>query len=63
MNKNRVLLNSSNSAIALAFALAASPVMAQSTLPPADPTASPATTSAETGQGQDIVVTGSRIRR
>ena len=63
MNKNRVLLNSSNSAIALAFALAASPVMAQSTLPPADPTASPATTSAETAQGQDIVVTGSRIRR
>ena len=63
MNKNRVLLNSSNSAIALAFALAASPVMAQSTLPPVDPTASPATTAATPSPTADIVVTGSRIRR
>ena len=63
MNKNRVLLSSSNAAIALSLALAASPVMAQSTLPPADPTASPATTAATPAPDADIVVTGSRIRR
>ena len=64
MNKNRVLLNSSSAAIALALIFASSPVMAQSTLPPADPTASPATTAAENPPpAADIVVTGSRIRR
>jgi iron complex outermembrane receptor protein len=64
MNKNRVLLNSSSAALALALIFASSPAMAQSTLPPADPTASPATTAAENpAPGADIVVTGSRIRR
>ncbi len=63
MNKNRVLLNSSNAAIALALAFAAAPVMAQSTLPPTDPAASPATAGATPSPGEDIVVTGSRIRR
>ena len=63
MNKNRVLLNSSNTVLALALAFAAAPAMAQTTLPPADPAASPATAGETAAPGADIVVTGSRIRR
>jgi len=61
MNKNRALLNASNAAIALALVFAASPALAQSTLPPAaDPSA---TADATPAPGEEIVVTGSRIRR
>jgi len=63
MSKNRVLLTASSAVIALALAFTASPAMAQSTLPPADPAASPATAGENPAAGEEIIVTGSRIRR
>ena len=62
MSKFHTLLNASSASIALAVALAATPALAQSTLPPAATTDAPAA-AAEQGSANDIVVTGSRIRR
>ena len=47
----------------LAAMLIASAASAQSTLPPADPAQSPATAGDPAAPGEEIVVTGSRIRR
>ncbi|MDQ3479396.1 MAG: TonB-dependent receptor plug domain-containing protein, partial [Pseudomonadota bacterium] len=63
MIKNRALLSASNAAIAMALICAAAPALAQSTLPPVDPGASPATVGDDPAPGEDIIVTGSRIRR
>ena len=63
MIKNRALLSASNAAIAMALICAAAPALAQSTLPPVDPAASPATAGDNPVPGEEIVVTGSRIRR
>ena len=46
-----------------AIMIAATPALAQSTLPPADAPETPASTASEPSPSADIVVTGSRIRR
>lgn len=63
MSKNRALLRASSAAIALMLTIGASPAIAQSTLPPADPAASPASAGDTPAPGEEIIVTGSRIRR
>jgi iron complex outermembrane receptor protein len=63
MSKFQALLNSSGASIALILACAASPAVAQSTLPPPDIGQTPATVSQPAEPGVEIVVTGSRIRR
>ena len=63
MSKSRTLLDASSVALAFALVCSAGSASAQSTLPPADPTASPATTATTPGTVEEIVVTGSRIRR
>ncbi|HMI39718.1 MAG TPA: TonB-dependent receptor plug domain-containing protein, partial [Sphingomicrobium sp.] len=62
MSKFQALLNATSASVALAVALAATPALAQSTLPPADAPAAPAA-AGDQGKAPDIVVTGSRIRR
>jgi iron complex outermembrane receptor protein len=61
MSKFQALLNCSSAAIALSLALGAAPALAQSTLPPVSPPTD--ATGAESAPGEEIVVTGSRIRR
>ena len=63
MSNFQSLLKSSSASIALVLACAASPAMAQSTLPPPDVSQTPATAGPPAAPGADIVVTGSRIRR
>jgi iron complex outermembrane receptor protein len=62
MSRFQTLLNATSASVALAVALAATPALAQSTLPPADAAQAPAAAGDE-GKATDIVVTGSRIRR
>jgi iron complex outermembrane receptor protein len=63
MKYHHVLRGSSCAAIAVASLLAAVPAFAQSTLPPADIATAQASATAAPVTTQDIVVTGSRIRR
>ncbi|MDQ3074587.1 MAG: TonB-dependent receptor [Pseudomonadota bacterium] len=63
MSKFHALRSASGASIALVLALAASSASAQSTLPPADIAQSPASAGENPAPGEDIVVTGSRIRR
>ena len=63
MSKFQALRTASRTSIALVLAFAASSASAQSTLPPADIAQSPATAADNPAPGDDIVVTGSRIRR
>ena len=63
MSNFQALLKSSSASFALVLACAASPAMAQSTLPPPDIGQTPATVSEPAGPGVEIVVTGSRSRR
>ena len=63
MSKFHALRSASGASIALVLAMAASSASAQSTLPPADIAQTPATAGDAAAPGEDIVVTGSRIRR
>jgi iron complex outermembrane receptor protein len=62
MTISRAVLRTSTAALPLAIALAATPAAAQSTLPPADVADAQASTAAEQ-TANEVVVTGSRIRR
>jgi len=62
MSKFHTLLNASSASFALGVMIAATPALAQSTLPPADAPETPAA-AGDPGNAADIVVTGSRIRR
>jgi iron complex outermembrane receptor protein len=62
MSNFQTLLKASSASIALAVALAATPALAQDTLPPPEAAETPATAAEPTAAG-DIVITGSRIRR
>jgi len=59
---NMRTLKSSSASIALVLAMAATPALAQSTLPPSEPAPAPAAAS-DPANTAEIVVTGSRIRR
>ena len=61
---NMRTLKSSSASIALVLAMAATPALAQSTLPPSEPAPAPAPAAAsDPANTAEIVVTGSRIRR
>ncbi|HVF83524.1 MAG TPA: TonB-dependent receptor [Sphingomicrobium sp.] len=62
MTITRAILSASSAGLSLAIGLIATPVAAQSTLPPADPADAQASTAAEQTP-TEVVVTGSRIRR
>lgn len=63
MSKFHALRAASSTSIALVLALSATSASAQSTLPPADIAQTPAAAGDGSAPGEDIVVTGSRIRR
>jgi iron complex outermembrane receptor protein len=63
MSKFQGMLKSSSASLALVLACAASPAMAQSTLPPPDASQTPAAGAPAEPGAAEIIVTGSRIRR